>query len=1198
MEKFVIGLFQSVKINKVREKTKKIISLFLFTIIVGYYFILPFQVKKADAFMGIGDITFNTTIGDIPKKLSDLADKLIKVGLRKLKKRLLTQLQNDLVNFVQNGGTPRFIKDPKGFLLGAAETATVNALDEVFSAEGIDICSPFKMNVEFLINEITTIPEYGARCTLGDIADNLGKFSVDFYEGGGWNAWMKVNENNMPLAYFKIGELIAAKVEREGNVVTAQIAANSGFLDQKVCHAISIPRYTWRDESKGVLTENDFKPAAIDAIKALWNSGTSVSYTRTEEPTGDQKIYCDFLIDIKKTDPSATMTDRSGRELTEADCASETVTETYDLNDYLKKFETIRMTLTARDLGFSEGIPMNKMPKNTFFDAICTDEETITPGSTVGEWVTGGLKKMGIDNIVENEDIAVIVDAVLNAATNRAMKEGLSLIKSGRGTNSRPANGPSKNITSQPQTEGLESPAGISMQNQMSDILNNSQKLIKSLEDLGLKQENKETKFDTRVKEIMGISYTPLRTRNKDTSLTDVIDRLFGKYKDNYLRYEITQNNFVSLWDRFNKFSDRSNFNEEANMPSLYFVNKTLNSSTESVWRSIKERFRELSERSTYGSKNQCIDVYYTLSPAIVDGDDKLPFIVDEDDSTGWASDDHSYLTNLKNTASERKSEYFPVNEFMLYAASQTNEIEARINNLARISESYGPLIENAGQMIEDLKKDRETITNNLRNVSLYTSLLLDYDKEGSATGTGLIERIKNYNSLMGKGDSKDSDILYAYERLLVVQNSTRIAWKKSQQDIIDSEETTQDEKETARIKIGYIDKTNEIIKSELEKIKLPINVATVLGIVESEEVKDQEINYSQTGFRLSYALAEAMEIDIEMLGSEFDEIQEKINRYQTDISNQLGEQITEKEAMQNASLDGGDTEWEKYYQNRTQLVYALFIYDLYERNFLDSFCNDEGSGGSYAQPNDPNDVDNGYTATPKPTTLPETIKIMPLGDSNTSGYSSDEGDTASSYRQKLVTKLGEETNVNYVVGGYYPGWKIKNIQDLVDNNIIRNANPEIALLMIGTNDMYYEVPTGTILDPDLGNPDNRYPIYENSFNVIDGITQKLADLKKLLATMLAKNPSMNIIVAKISSPTGGNAQILSPNLPMANVTKMFHDRIDNVVAEIGSDKITTVDMWDCGTVPSMSDGLHYTADGYQCLANKWADGIRALYSK
>jgi lysophospholipase L1-like esterase len=1193
---------------------------------LGYYFVLPFQVKKADAVFGIADITFNTVVVDIPEKIIQLGEKLLKAGLRKLKNRLMAQMQNDLVNYVQGGGRPRFITDTKKFLRGAADTAAVTALDEVFGTgpNAIDVCSPFRMNVELLVRKIA-IPEAqdaDARCTLGEIKDNLVKFGEDFTSYGGWNSWLELHEaeNTLPGAYWGVYSKISSNIMVAEKAATQEAISGNGFLNQKKCNEISVKAFQYRtDKGLGGIGGTRLKTLALlDAIQVSPGYG---------EPY--------FNIDLN-------LVDGSSNPIVKVTSQPEPIegVVTYSFSEIFEEIPGVKEIITLPyDLNISD-----ITSSNSLWGAECTKEESTTPGSTVSEWVSGGLKKLGLDRASESDDILSLVTAVVNAAANRAMQEGLSRVKSAVGTWSKPSTTSQKQSQNiQTQLEGQESPNAVAIQNQISDVLNRAERLERDLSRLGAKNSGtdvnpgKEEKFISRISRIPRIDYGHLATNGDDTKLTDVIHRLYGKYNDKYLilypNGEVTGGK-GSLYknggeskgyffkndtgEEAEQKGDRSNFNIEANIPSLYFANQKLNEALAWVWSGIKQEFENLSSDSTtsYNGKNQCAEVRYTLEPAIIDENDKLPFVVNGDAETGWASEDHSYVNNLIDTKddNEKDERYLDVSSFMAYAALQSSVANSKINSYEQLAKSYEPLIENASSTIADLEEDRQFITDNMQNIIDLTSLVLDYDKAGASAA--LFQKTKQYNSTIGNANKTDAELEFAYNQLLLAQKATRDKWKE-EQNLKASIASAETQRTREGNKLTIIKETIRRIEEELKTLPLPLckmvprgteeildpGVAQVDGVTCSRLSDERTVNYTQTGLGLFNAVTQAMNIDIESLTSELDERQNKISKLQNEVSNQLGESIKDTESQKQAGIDGGDTEWEKYYRNRTQLVYASYIRNFYHYYFVDYFC--EGSGGS-SPPISPG------TPSPTPTSkdresvgeqivagktiLPATIKIIPLGDSNTSGYGN--GGTENSYRQKLSELLTTNTTtINYAGGGYGAGWKISNIKALVDNNIL-SANPDIALLMIGTNDMYYEVPTKTISDPDLTNSDNRYPIYENTVGEVDGVTKKLADLRQLLTTMRTKNPSMNIIVAKISSPTGGNAQILAPNLPIASVTRMFHDRIDGIVSSIGSDKITTVDMWECGTIPTMSDGLHYTKDGYQCLANKWANGIRALYSE
>ena len=168
--------------NKVR---KIILSLVLATTIALNFV----WIKSTQAFLGVADVTVNTTIGDIPRLIFQTAQKIAEVFLDRLKNKMIDQLQNDMVNWVQDGGRPRFVTDPKKFLSQVADQAAVSTLDQYFRQHGQDICSSFRPQLQLLVQNATFVPEFGAKCTLGSIANNLQNFSRNFNDGG-WETWI------------------------------------------------------------------------------------------------------------------------------------------------------------------------------------------------------------------------------------------------------------------------------------------------------------------------------------------------------------------------------------------------------------------------------------------------------------------------------------------------------------------------------------------------------------------------------------------------------------------------------------------------------------------------------------------------------------------------------------------------------------------------------------------------------------------------------------------------------------------------------------------------------------------------------------------------------------------------------------------------------------------------------------------------
>ena len=81
------------------------------------------------------------------------------------------------------------------------------------------------------------------------------------------------------------------------------------------------------------------------------------------------------------------------------------------------------------------------------------------------------------------------------------------------------------------------------------------------------------------------------------------------------------------------------------------------------------------------------------------------------------------------------------------------------------------------------------------------------------------------------------------------------------------------------------------------------------------------------------------MNLNVEALRSEMEERQQRLGKQQTDISNRLGKFIEDSQLRKQASIEGGDSEWEKHFKNRMQLVYAAHIYDFYKNRFVNNMC-------------------------------------------------------------------------------------------------------------------------------------------------------------------------------------------------------------------------------------------------------------------
>jgi len=159
--------------------------------------------------------------------------------------QLLAMLTNDIVDWVQNGGTPRFMSmGLNDYLSQAADNAIGAFIDQYLGAGWL--CEPFDIDIKIALLEVPTFEEK-VRCSLSDIVDNINDFYNDFSKGG-WKGWIELSkpQNNF------YGALFLAQAEKESfesrakEELAKDAEMGDGFLSPKDC--------IWYDKS-GVMVE-------------------------------------------------------------------------------------------------------------------------------------------------------------------------------------------------------------------------------------------------------------------------------------------------------------------------------------------------------------------------------------------------------------------------------------------------------------------------------------------------------------------------------------------------------------------------------------------------------------------------------------------------------------------------------------------------------------------------------------------------------------------------------------------------------------------------------------------------------------------------------------------------------------------------------------------------------------------------------
>jgi lysophospholipase L1-like esterase len=198
------------------------------------------------------------------------------------------------------------------------------------------------------------------------------------------------------------------------------------------------------------------------------------------------------------------------------------------------------------------------------------------------------------------------------------------------------------------------------------------------------------------------------------------------------------------------------------------------------------------------------------------------------------------------------------------------------------------------------------------------------------------------------------------------------------------------------------------------------------------------------------------------------------------------------------------------------------------------------------------------------------TIRIMPLGDSITYGYTDGSltNDITVGYRQKLyldLVKLGYNVNfVGNLMSGQsvspafdydhegHPGWRDDQVAGYVYRWLL-DTPPDIVLLHIGTNDL------------------------DTSPTDVDQILKEIYRFDKNIIVILAR-----IINRKIYNP--------ETTMFNNNVEKMALKRIAN------GDKILIVDQENAlNYITDMADNLHPNMLGYEKMADVWLDALLTI---
>lgn len=170
-------------------------------------------------------------------KATKIAKDLVSLAIQQLLYRILAMVTNDIIGWINGGGTPRFVQDWEAFLKDAVNEAGGDFLNTL---SGGFLCKPFAFQIKLAL---MPVPYYqAARCTLKDIGANMQNFFSNFSGGGGWGTWLQVAQpqNNFYGSYLMA---LTEKEKREAlerEKREKEAMSGGGYLSAKKCMACAV----------------------------------------------------------------------------------------------------------------------------------------------------------------------------------------------------------------------------------------------------------------------------------------------------------------------------------------------------------------------------------------------------------------------------------------------------------------------------------------------------------------------------------------------------------------------------------------------------------------------------------------------------------------------------------------------------------------------------------------------------------------------------------------------------------------------------------------------------------------------------------------------------------------------------------------------------------------------------------------------
>ncbi len=221
------------------DTPKKIITGILSLFLLFSSLSIPNNYARAQVSVPVGDIVnlASHTTSAVQNTWISLKEGALDQIVFQIGQQFLRMMIQDVSKWAAGGfqGSPGFVGNPSGFFRGVADEIGGAFIEEVAPF----LCEPFSLNIQmaldFEINANVNIQER-VGCTITDVVGNLeGFMSGNFIQGGGWDNWFSIsqNEQNNPVgAYLTARGAMAERIGDEEEMNVMELSWGSGFFSQ------------------------------------------------------------------------------------------------------------------------------------------------------------------------------------------------------------------------------------------------------------------------------------------------------------------------------------------------------------------------------------------------------------------------------------------------------------------------------------------------------------------------------------------------------------------------------------------------------------------------------------------------------------------------------------------------------------------------------------------------------------------------------------------------------------------------------------------------------------------------------------------------------------------------------------------------------------------------------------------------------